>query len=49
MKNSEAKEKLQKKGWTFKVNKTGHIAIHKTGLREFSPSLTGLIKKISTY
>ena len=49
MKNELAKEKLIAKGWKFTVNNSGHIATHKTGIREFAPTLSKLIKKISTY
>jgi len=49
MKKPETKELLQKKGWKFKVSKTGHIAIHESGLREYAPTLCALFKKIRGY
>ena len=49
MTNLEEKAKLQAKGWKFKVGKSGHSATHTTGLKEFAPTLTGLIRKIRGY
>jgi len=49
MTNLEEKAKLQAKGWKFKVGKAGHSATHTSGLREFAPSLTELLRKIRGY
>jgi len=49
MKKEETQKVLERQGWTFSTCKTGHIAIHKTGIREYAPTLTGLFKKIRGY
>jgi hypothetical protein len=49
MKKEETQKVLERQGWTFSTCKTGHIATHKTGIREYAPTLTGLFKKIRGY
>jgi len=49
MKKEETQKVLERQGWTFSTCKTGYIAIHKTGIREYAPTLTGLFKKIRGY
>lgn len=49
MKNTDEKERLKKKGWTFKQGKHVITATHTTGIKEWANTYTELFKKIRGY
>ena len=49
MKTTDEKERLKKKGWTFKEGKHVITATHTTGIKEWANTYSDLFKKIRGY